>query len=151
MNFCGTCDNYLILRIKTDEGTGRQLMEHYCRNCGHSGNVNTKENKYIYKNDYNIQKLIIQEKNIQYLCDDPSLPRVSNIPCPNLECPTNSLHLKTGGGNSETSSIAEDEIGGGRSSPKNNLKGDVVYYMIDETNMKYVYLCCHCKNTWTNS
>lgn len=144
MNFCGDCDNYLILRIKTDENTGKQLMEHFCRNCGYSGNVNTKENKYIYKNDYNIQKLIIQEKNIQYLCNDPSLPRVFNIPCPNLECPTNILSLKTSGGGT---GIDETTEGGA----KNISKGDVVYYMIDETNMKYVYLCCNCKHTWTNS
>ena len=127
MNFCPDCENYLALKIRTDESSGRQLMTHLCRNCGYNADISESKGKtYIYKNDYDAQKLFILDKNIQYLSDDPTLPRVKNIPCPNLACPT-------------------------KKDPDAKDNGDVVYYSINEKNMKFVYLCSHCHTTWTNA
>jgi DNA-directed RNA polymerase subunit M/transcription elongation factor TFIIS len=131
MNFCPECENYLALKIRSDDASGRQLMHHFCRNCGYTADVKaSKDKQYIYKSDYDIQKLFMLDKNIQYLCDDPTLPRVNNIPCPNSNCPSKK--------NTEGDGLAKDD-------------GDVVYYNINEKNMKYVYLCCQCKHTWTNA
>ena len=125
MKFCPECENYLALKIRTDEASGRQVMNHFCRNCGYTvALTETRDKKYIYKSDYDIQKLFMLDRNIQYLCDDPTLPRVRNIPCPNATCSSRQSEGDT---------------------------GDVVYYNINEKNMKYVYLCCKCKHTWTNA
>lgn len=125
MNFCPECETYLILKIHSDEATGRQLMNHHCPNCGYTADIKAAkgDQQHIIKNDYDIQKFFILDKNIKYLEDDPTLPRVNNIPCPNPSCSSNQ-------------SAADN--------------GDVVYYSIHEKNMKYVYLCCICKHTWTN-
>jgi aspartate carbamoyltransferase regulatory subunit len=53
---------------------------------------------------------------------DPTLPRVSNIPCPNEQCPCNR---------------AEDPIA-----------KEVIYIRYDDTNLKFVYLCAHCDTIW---
>jgi DNA-directed RNA polymerase subunit M/transcription elongation factor TFIIS len=127
MKFCPECENYLALKIRTDEASGRQVMNHFCRNCGYTEDLTeSRDKKYIYKSDYDIQKLFMLDRNIQYLCDDPTLPRVRNIPCPNASCPS-------------------------RKDQESSDNGDVVYYNINEKNMKYVYLCCQCKHTWTNA
>jgi hypothetical protein len=117
MNFCPDCENYLALKIKSDESTGRQIITHMCRNCGYTANIaDGAKTPYIYKSGADSQKLFMLDKNVQYMCDDPTLPRVSNIPCPNKECATH-----------------KDGVG--------SVGGDVVYYCINEKNMKFVYLC----------
>ena len=59
----------------------------------------------------------------QYTHLDPTLPRVNNMDCPNEKCPTN-----TG-------------------TEKNK---EVIYIKYDSDNLKFVYLCCHCKQCWKN-
>jgi aspartate carbamoyltransferase regulatory subunit len=51
---------------------------------------------------------------------DPTLPRVSNILCPNAECVTNT----------------DDEA------------REIIYIRYDDINMKYVYLCSSCDIVW---
>ena len=29
-----------------------------------------------------------------------------------------------------------------------DVKQDIVFYIYDITNMKYLYICCHCKSSW---
>ena len=51
---------------------------------------------------------------------DPTLPRVSNILCPNGDCLTN----------------------------KEDIPREIIYIRYDDTNMKYVYLCSTCDTVW---
>jgi hypothetical protein len=51
---------------------------------------------------------------------DPTIPHIHSIPCPNKEC----------------------------ESLKSNNSNDVIYYRYDESNMKYVYMCCYCDTMW---
>ena len=51
---------------------------------------------------------------------DPTLPRINNILCPNIECNTNT-----------------DEVA-----------REIIYIRYDDTNMKYVYLCSSCDTVW---
>ena len=74
----------------------------------------------------NSHALIDKNKNIQYIDKDRTLPRVSNIACPNEECPT---LLKT---------------------EEKPLKNEVVYIVTNKQDMIFQYLCCHCKTTWMN-
>ena len=123
MNFCPNCENYLATRIISDTSTNNQILEYYCRNCGHTQQASDSKNKCVYKNEYDLQKIYVQEKNIKYICDDPAIPRITNIECPNRECES---HKQTG------------------------LANDVRYLKINDVDMKFLYLCCHCLNTWTN-
>lgn len=118
LNFCDNCENNMILKIKNQDQT--QVIEYHCNNCG-----NIKDNitqKCIIKNDYNLQQLYIQEKNIKYIAHDASNPRLNNIACPNKECTS---HLDN--------------------------KYDIVYISINEEDMKYLYYCVVCSNSWTNN
>jgi aspartate carbamoyltransferase regulatory subunit len=51
---------------------------------------------------------------------DPALPRVTNVLCPNDNCPTNN----------------KDE------------EREIIYIRYDNLNMKYVYLCATCDTVW---
>ena len=51
---------------------------------------------------------------------DPTLPRVSNILCPNADCLTN----------------------------KEDVPREIIYIRYDDKNMKYVYLCSSCDTVW---
>ena len=63
----------------------------------------------------------MDSKNIhinKYTKYDPTLPHMSTIKCPNLNCSSNKK--------------------------SNSVASDVIYLRYDDKNMKYVYLCCHC-------
>jgi DNA-directed RNA polymerase subunit M/transcription elongation factor TFIIS len=111
-----------------------------CNNCGYKKNIDvSKEPEYkcVYKYDYNIKKISIDQKNIQYLDKDPTLPHVNNIPCPNPQCSTN----KQITGEAEVLTDASGNQG---------IANDVLYIRLDESTLTYLYQCCHCKHTWTN-
>ena len=65
------------------------------------------------------------------LCDDPTLPRVSTIPCPN-----NNINEETGKPECPT----KEKI--------NPVSNEVIYVLYDKKNLKYFYMCCHCHTTW---
>jgi DNA-directed RNA polymerase subunit M/transcription elongation factor TFIIS len=108
----------MILKIKNDNG--KQSIEYHCNNCGF---IKTNINQNcIIENDYNLQQLHIQDKNIKYIADDPTNPRLNNIPCPNKDCNSHKTQ-----------------------------KYDVVFISINDEDMKFLYLCNECKDTWTNN
>ena len=59
-----------------------------------------------------------------YLKYDPTLEHLSNIVCPNKECPTKS---------------------------NKSIVPDVVPVEIDNKNLVWMYQCAHCDSTWTQS
>jgi DNA-directed RNA polymerase subunit M/transcription elongation factor TFIIS len=122
MNFCPDCENLLFIKLKQDESPENQLTE-FCHNCGYSNKRDYSTNKCIYKNDYNNQNIFIQDKNLKYICQDPTIPHINNIECPNKQCKS------------------VDEVN----------TNNVAYIKIDEEDMKYLYICCYCMNTWTNN
>ena len=96
-------------------------LVYYCRNCGNNES-NIIETICVSKTQ--IKRL--EEKMISGINEftklDPTLPRVNNIPCPNLKCTTNS----------ETN--PEDK--------------EVIYLKYDQKNMDYIYMCCRCQQSW---
>jgi len=137
MNFCPDCETYLITRIAPTQSSenSNKLLTFYCNNCSYSKTVDiNKEPEYkcVYQNNYNTKKIKIGQKNIQYLCSDPTLPHVNNIQCPNVECPTKKP-------NPEVLDTAI-EIN----------KNDVLYIKLNESDLTFLYQCCNCKYTWTN-
>ena len=117
MKFCTKCNFMLYVKI-TDEND----LIYECKNCGHHNeHSKTDEDNCIYSRDYKTDKISYLWMINKHLCDDPTLPRVNNIPCPNDECQTN-----TKGG-----------------PPK-----EVIYVKYNKNNLKYFYMCCICKTTW---
>jgi DNA-directed RNA polymerase subunit M/transcription elongation factor TFIIS len=91
---------------------------YYCRHCGNEENTVGLENHTVYKSDSN--KLNPSSFINQFTKLDPTLPRVNNILCPNEDCDTN----------------------------KKNKEREIIYIRYDETNIKYLYLCCDCDLVW---
>ena len=111
MRFCVKCDNMYYIKLKDDD----MSLINYCRQCGHEdSSVNSdiifSEEKVSYNAD------IINE----YTKYDPTLPRISNIPCQNAECISNT--------EGETS--------------------EIIYIKYDEVNLKFIYLCTKCDTSW---
>lgn len=154
MNFCKECDNSLSLKMR--EGATASMKEeliYKCVNCGFEEEYNSfhkdsiKTENCIYKNYYDKNKILESNENItNYLDKDPTLPRVSNITCPNEKCLTNdnmSVKELIENDKNEELDLKLDSDG--------TLKNEVVYIIINEDDMVFKYICCHCKTSWTNS
>ena len=91
-----------------------------CKSCG-----NSQENKQtcIYDNNLSIDlsKSIGQNKHLREDITLPSIKDNPNISCPNTECPTH------------TKGVSE-----------------ILYMKYDKEDMRYMYLCKSCNQTWTN-
>lgn len=95
-----------------------------CKVCGNKKEHN-KDTFCIYNNDYEIDLSQIISKN-KYLEHDITLPSIKNnqnIKCPNEEC----------------------------ISIKEKKPSDILYIKYDHENLKYSYICKHCKQNWTNN
>jgi len=106
--------------IGINEKNANQLT-HYCRNCGYVDHSNIKENSCILNIDIKKSEQKYSHIVNQFTKYDPTLPRISNIPCPNANCKTNN---------------------------ESDLKPDILYIRYDEDNLKYLYMCSTCDTTW---
>ena len=111
MEFCTQCNNLYYIKIQDNNQNKLTL---YCKQCGHTNNNIGNSNIISRKN--NSQTYIINE----YTKLDPTLPHITNIPCPNETCITNT-----------------------QQHPK-----DVIYIKYNESDMKYIYLCTICNTNW---
>tara|TARA_Y100000768_G_C23965879_1_gene677828 strand:- start:1610 stop:2005 length:396 start_codon:yes stop_codon:yes gene_type:complete len=128
MEFCDNCDNKMNIKWKNDivDSKKEKLLVYHCITCGNikEYNKNTIINPKLYHQNYQIDKSYVTFNN-ELLCSDPTLQKVTDkdIKCPNTTCP------------SYTSS-------------NSNAQQDIIYYIYDTDNMKYLYICCHCKSSW---
>jgi DNA-directed RNA polymerase subunit M/transcription elongation factor TFIIS len=105
--------------ISIDPNDTNKLI-YYCRNCGNSDStISVKDitvsNVQLKKSEQEFSHIINKYTKL-----DPSLPRVSNILCPNPDCLTN----------------------------KDDIEREIIYIRYDDINMKYVYVCCTCDTVW---
>ena len=123
MNFCNVCENMYYMRINEDS---KEQLQFYCRRCGNVDEILNKNSLCLseYSEDNNNDS-IIQSVN-KYTKFDPTLPHIHNIQCPNNECISNKGE--------------DDDI--------KKRKNEVVYIRYNNTDMKYVYLCCKCDHVW---
>lgn len=118
MKFCNTCDNMFYLSI--DPADSNKLM-FYCRKCGthDNGGVNDKSSiissVQLSSTETNMSRIINKYTKL-----DPTLPRIDRIPCPNMECSTNT-----------------------KETPR-----EIIYIRYDDINIKYMYLCSTCDYVW---
>ena len=119
-HMCPKCDYYmpLVSVTVTEKEEEKQVFQRQCRNCGHA----QAEAAGL------VMKMMIQEKASEafqlilneFTTDDPRLPHVETLPCPNESCQTNTA----------------------------GAKKDVIYMKYDAENMKFLYICTVCKTKW---
>lgn len=113
MKLCPVCQYYLYLDMQP-----ANIMQ-ICRNCGHKEDI---------EKGSLILETIVQEKASEgykvslneFTRQDPTLPHVKNIKCPNATCLSN----------------------------EGSKERDVIYLNYDYTNLKYVYICNVCEYQW---
>jgi DNA-directed RNA polymerase subunit M/transcription elongation factor TFIIS len=117
MHFCNKCDNMYYIRIDSEDPN---KLVYYCRNCGNEDDTIVSENICVSKTHNKQGEQSFSHIVNKYTKLDPTLPRVSNVLCPNSECETNT-----------------------KKKPK-----EILYLRYDDTNMKYIYLCSTCDTVW---
>lgn len=122
MEFCVNCDNMYYIKL-TQEG-GNSLV-YYCRNCGNENSNFNEENLCVSSLNFSNTNDKYSSVINKYTKLDPTLPRISNIPCPNADCPTHR-----------------------ESDP---LSPEVIYIRYNTENLNFVYLCTHCDTTWSSN
>lgn len=118
MHFCNKCDNMYYIRISTDD---ENKLIYYCRNCGHEDTELTKDNICVSKTQLKRSEQKYNHIINEYTKQDPTLPRIYNMNCPNAVCKTNT---------------------------EENEKPEILYIRYDENNLKYIYMCSTCDTTW---
>ena len=124
MHFCNKCDNMYYIRLS---GENNDVLTYYCRNCGNeNSSLSVKDSlcvsKSLIKGKANSYKHFVNE----YTKLDPTLPRINKLTCPNKECITNNKTSEEG----------------------SKVKNEIIYLRYNDTDMKYIYLCCNCDHVW---
>ena len=121
MKFCPTCRN-MLYTIDEDVVDESKTAVMTCRKCGYKEPV-SRENPVVYEHNLRQESTASLAVN-PYLKHDPTLEHLTNVVCPNVECPTKS---------------------------DKKLTWDVVPVEIDSKNLVWMYQCAHCSKTWTQS
>ena len=124
MHFCPKCGNMYYLRLTKDADEQENALIYYCRKCGNEDDSLVSNMNNLYVSKTNIKKTT-NYKNIinKYTKLDPTLPRITNIDCPNQDCDSN-----------RKDDSKEDK--------------EILYIRYDDTNMKFIYLCSICDTIW---
>jgi DNA-directed RNA polymerase subunit M/transcription elongation factor TFIIS len=131
MRFCPVCRNYLyhgaIVPKHTTSLTGAAIdaLTLECRHCGYKTEFTPKSAEEALIIETNFQTSSGASSGITvnaYTRQDPTLPHVKTIRCPNEACP---------------------------SSADASLR-DVIYIKTDPANLKFQYVCTQCNTQWTN-
>jgi DNA-directed RNA polymerase subunit M/transcription elongation factor TFIIS len=115
MKFCPECKNYLYADSRTDPKNLLRL----CRSCGYS----EKDTQGGLVMETIVQQRASESHKIllnEFTRQDPTLPHITTLPCPNQQCSTNV-----------------------RGEPR-----DVVYIKSDTVNLKFIYICLKCDTEW---
>jgi DNA-directed RNA polymerase subunit M/transcription elongation factor TFIIS len=119
-DFCPTCRYYLYLsQERSGDDEKEDILRRICRNCGYQ--EEDKKGGLVLEIDLKEKtsegyKILLNEFTKQ----DPTLPHVNTIKCPNLECKSN--------------------VGG--------TERDVIYIKYDAVNLKFLYICNVCDTKW---
>jgi DNA-directed RNA polymerase subunit M/transcription elongation factor TFIIS len=119
MHFCDKCENMYYIKISEEPPNN---LVYYCRNCGNETSDLGTDSFYVSRNSVNDNAQNHTAYLNPYIKYDKTLPRVSNIPCPNENCVCN-----------------KDK----------KVQSEVIVYRYDDENLKYMYICVHCDKTWT--
>jgi len=118
MKFCTKCDNYYYIAISEDN---ENKLTYYCRNCGHHDD-NYTDNFCGLKTENTDGDQIFNYTINEFTKFDPTLPRIYNKECINVDCPSR------------------------RGKPDG--KTEIVYLRYDDANLRYAYICVECDTAW---
>lgn len=118
MHFCTQCHNMYYVSISA---TNKSQLVYYCRNCGHTDDTVSVSNVVVSSTQLKKSEQDFGHLINPYTKLDPTLPRVSDVLCPNETCPTNHGH--------------EDER-------------EIIYLRYDHIHMRYAYVCSTCDTVW---
>jgi DNA-directed RNA polymerase subunit M/transcription elongation factor TFIIS len=124
-DFCPTCKYYLYLDQVDMESADKsskkveKTLRRICRNCGYQHQ--DRQGGLILEIDLKEKtsegyKILMNE----FTKNDPTLPHVNTIKCPNSGCETNT----------------------------SGKEKDVIYIKYDAINMKFLYICNVCDTQW---
>jgi len=130
MRFCDNCENMYYIRINADEPN---KLVYYCRNCGNEDTTLEVDNVCVSKTVLKNKDVATYSNVNKYTKLDPTLPRVTNVLCPNEGC--------------TKQSVKRSEK---RSEQKSDKDKEIICIRSDDINMKYMYLCAECDTTWSN-
>lgn len=115
MKFCTFCENMLYVDVDQEKN-----LVYYCKSCSNKITQPKDAGSVTIVDDNKINNYMKYSQYInKYLKFDPTLPRVSNMVCPNAAC-----------------TKKEDE------------ENEVIFIKYDPNDMKYVYYCCFCSHSW---
>ena len=150
MHFCTECGNMHYIRLTDTNG-----IVYYCRNCGNEDDTITIDNVVVSHTSLKSEKNQYTHVVNKYTKLDPTLPRISTILCPNMECPCNCNHNPTQYADRAAIVGVEEELGAGAAATSASATGaddavprEVIYLRYDDINMKYIYLCAVCNTIW---
>lgn len=123
-NFCPVCDQYLYLKstetITLEGGVEKRndICRRVCKNCMYS-REDTKGGLImetaVGQKMSEAFKIMVNE----FTTEDPTLPHIKTLPCPNERCPSN-----------------------------NGSERDVIYMTYDIPGKKNLYVCTKCNEKW---
>ena len=116
MQFCEKCDNMLYIKVGEED---EDKLLYYCRRCGSETTV-SEDNICVSKITFKRTEQRYSTAVNEHTKLDPTLPRITNIKCPNESCLSNEE------GNTP----------------------EVIFIRYNEVDMKYVYLCSKCDTVW---
>lgn len=114
MKFCSICSNFAYIQLDEEN-----RLQYHCKNCGNVMDNENNSSVCVVENNHTNDVVNYKTYMNKYLKYDPTLPRVTNVKCPNSKC-----------------SKKEDE------------PNEVIYIKYDTVNMKYMYHCVYCENFW---
>ena len=114
------CTNCSNMYYIRIHGDNSNKLVYYCRNCGNQDTSIAVENVCVSKTLIKKNEQSFANIINKYTKLDPTLPRINTILCPNADCITNS----------------------------EGKEREIIFIRYDDTNMKYIYLCCHCDTVW---
>ena len=125
MEFC-VCGNMYYIGLSEKDSNS---LVHYCRACGNRDHTISTEGVCVINTNYKKGEQQFNHIINKYTKEDPTLPRIYNIPCPNAACASNV--------DTESSSTAVEK-----------KPVEIIYIRYDDTNLKYLYMCTVCDTVW---
>jgi hypothetical protein len=126
--------------IKINSEDGNSLI-YYCRFCGHEDNEPAENGVVVLRTEYKKSEQQFSHMINRYIKYDNTLPRITNMKCPNENCDKQGDHKQGDHKHKEAKSQGDHK-------EANTQEPSVIYLRYDEDNMKYLYICENCNTTW---
>jgi DNA-directed RNA polymerase subunit M/transcription elongation factor TFIIS len=125
MKFCEACNNMLYIRVTQEEGSAEPELKYMCKHCASddvdvvgaeaTGSASTS----VLDTNYADRLMTYKAYATPMIVHDPTLPRTSDIACPNKTC-----------------------------NRPQGAPEEVIYIKHDFTGLQFLYHCVHCKFFW---